>query len=437
MKILALPIKRHVRALPFVLAIALFLFAIESKATGVAPELTLDELIAIGLRDNPNIKAGRLALKSAEMRYPQARAFDDPVFTYTEAIDEVETRLGPNRRSVMLSQKLPYPGKRKARGLVAEKDAEIARVALRKLERDLVLDIKKAYYDIYYLDKASVLARERIKVFSHFSKAEMNDYSVGATRFSDVVSAETRFADAEYDLILFEELRGAAESTLNALLDRSSDDEIASVADPAVVEDSRELKELYRLAELSDEATAARLSVQKNSLKEDLAGFKSRPNFMLGVKYSDIGDPVMPVADGGKDAVAITLGVTLPIWGGKNRAARDEARYAREASERKKSAVSNGINARIKRVYADMRSSYQLVRLYSDTLKPKARKLIDTVNIMYKNGNGSIADLFEARVMLINFSLAHHRAVSNYLKSRAELERLTNEIDFKEVASNE
>jgi len=404
--------------------------AADGRSTGVYGEVetpvALEKLIAVGLKDNPTIKAKRLAWESVKEKHPQAIALPDPMLSYTQALQEIETRLGPIRRSLMLSQKLPYPGKLRLKGEIVYKDVEVALVALDRAARDLVLDIKKAYYDIYYLDKARELAKERIKVFDHFSRAEMNDYSVGVTRFSDVVSAETRFADAEYDLILFVELRRAAASRLNTLLGRDPELDIPTVAEPPVNRDMRTLQELYLLAGGNEEIRTAELMIKKNELKEELSGLSSRPNFMVGLKYTEVGNPVMSnVIDGGKDAVALTFGLTLPLWGKKNRAAIEEARLARLRSTQARSALADGLNGKVKKAYVDMRSNYQLVELYTDSLLPKAEQLINTVEINYKNGNGSIADLFESRVMWINFSLAYHRAASNYLINRAEIERLT------------
>lgn len=388
--------------------------------------VTIDELIAVGLKDNPTIKAKRLAWESIKEMYPQAIALPDPMFAYTQPFQEIETRLGPVRRSFMLSQKLPYPGKLRLKGEIVYKDVEVARIALDKAARDLVLDIKRAYYDLYYLDKAKALAGERIELFDHFSRAEMNDYSVGATRFSDVVSAETRFADAEYDLILFAELRRAAASRLNTLLGRDPELVVPTVAEPVIEEDMSDLKNLYRLAEGNEAIRTAEIMIEKSELKKELSNLSSRPNFMVGLKYSEIGNPAMSsLSDGGRDAVAVTFGLTIPLWGKKNRAARAEASLGRLKYVQERAALSDGLNAKVKKAYVDLKSNDQLVRLYSDSLLPKAEKLIDTVEINYKNGNGSIADLFESRVMWINFSLAYHRAASDYLKNRAELERLT------------
>lgn len=399
---------------------------------------SLDELIAAGLIDNPGIKAKRLAWESIKEKRPQATALPDPMLQYTQPLEEIETRLGPNKRSIMLSQKLPFPGKRRLKGAIVNKEVEVARVALEGTTRDLVLDIKKAYYDLYYLDKGKELAGERINVFGHFSKAEMNDYSVGVAKFSDVVSAETRFADAEYDLILFTELRTAAASRLNTLLGREPEDEVQAVPEPGMTGDTGDLMELYLRARGHESIRTAKLLEEKSGLFEELSNFTSRPSFMLGVKYTEIGEPAMGnITDGGRDALAVTFGLTIPLWGSRNRSAREEARLNRQKSEQTRAALTDGLNAKVKKAYVDMKSNYQLVRLYTDSLMPKAEKLIDTVEINYKFGNGSIADLFEARVMWINFKIAYHRAASNYLKNRAELERLTAGFALKEVALND
>lgn len=411
--------------------IAQVAFAVEEE---VASEtVSLDELVGIGLKDNPGLESARLAWERTIEKYPQATALEDPMLVYTQPISEVETRLGPVARSLMVSQKLPFPGKLRVKGKIVNKDIEISKIKYIAVARDLVLEIKEAYFELFYLDKATELARERIKVFDHFTRAEMNDYSVGGTGFSDVVSAETRFADAEYDLILLEELRKATVTRINTLLNRDPEYRIASVEEPVIEEDKTDLTTLYSLIGNHESIRAADLGIEKSKLQEKLSGFSSKPNFMVGLKYSEIGDPAMgSISDGGRDAVAVNVGLSIPLWFGKNRAKKQEAKLGYQQSKQERRALSDNLSSKAKKVYVDMSSNYKLVRLYSDTLIPKAGKLIKTVEIMYKNGNGSIADIFEAQSMWINFRLAYYRAASHYLKNRADLERLTAGYELEE-----
>ncbi len=407
-----------------------------SSATAITEKpatITLGALIDQGLRDSPAVKAKRFAWQSALKRYPQARALADPMLAYTQPIEELETRLGPVKRSIKLSQGLPFPGTLKARGQVARKEATIARLELVNAIRQLVLDIKRAYFELYYLDKATELAEEKTRLYKHLTKARSNEYSVDSTDFYSVIEAETRFADAEYELILLGELREAAASNLNTLLNLEPESHIGPLTEVAVEAPELQLNELYRKLGKNEELLASKVLIEKSLLKEKLARLKTRPAFRIGMNYTEIGSPEMSnLDDGGRDAVAATLAITLPIWLKKNKGGRAEARYARHSAEQAKAALINSLSAKAKNSYIDMQSNYQLIKLYSDSLIPKANKLIKTAEAAYKNGKGGLSDLFEPRIMRIQFKMAYYRASSNYKKNRAELEKLTAGFVIKE-----
>ncbi|VAV84259.1 hypothetical protein MNBD_DELTA01-1932 [hydrothermal vent metagenome] len=395
--------------------------------------VTLETLIEQGLRDSPAIKTKLSAWKKAIERYPQARSLADPMLAYTQPIDELETRLGPIKRTIKLSQDFPFPGTLKTRGQVARKEAIIARLALAKATRRLVRDIKKAYFELYYLDKATELAREKTRLYKHLTRARSNDYSVDSTDFYDVIEAETRFADAEYELILLGELRQAAASNLNTLLNLEPENPIGPLTEVRVKAPEIQLSELYKDLNNNEELITSKVLIEKSVLKEKLALLKTRPAFRIGMNYTEIGTPEMNnIDDGGKDAVAATLAITLPIWHKKNKGGKAEAKYARLSAEQAKIALINSLNAKAKTSYIDMQSNYQLIKLYSDSLIPKADKLITTAEAAYKNGKGGLSDLFEPRIMRIQFEMAYYRAASNYKKNRAELEELTAGFVIKE-----
>lgn len=394
---------------------------------------TLDNFIELGLRTNPAVKARRFAWKQSLQKRLPAASLPDPVLSYTQPIHEIETRLGPNKRSAMLSQDFPFPGTLKTRGRVAGTEAQLARLALDKTIRQLVLDIKKAYFELYYLDRASMLAEEKTRLFKHLTKARRNDYSVDSIGFSDVIEAETRFADAKYELILLSELRKAAASNLNTLLNRDPESKIGALAETPIKAPDTRLPELYKNIKNNEEMLESNLLIKNSELKEKLARLKTRPRFKLALNYTEIGMPdTGNIKDGGKDAVAATMAITLPIWTKKNNGGREAARLARLAAVETKAAVANTLNTKTKTAYIEMKTNYQLLTLYSKSLIPKAEKLIKTAEAAYKNGKGGLSDLFEPRIMRIEFKMAYYHAATNYQKNRAELERLTAGFALKE-----
>jgi hypothetical protein len=91
--------------------------ALALAAPAGAEPLRLDDVIAIALRDNPAIaNAGQLA-DALHARPAQVAAFDDPTFSW-EAWDIPESlRVDAADNNIFrLSQKLPFPGKRRVAG---------------------------------------------------------------------------------------------------------------------------------------------------------------------------------------------------------------------------------------------------------------------------------------------------------------------------------
>ncbi|HRV81577.1 MAG TPA: TolC family protein, partial [Planctomycetota bacterium] len=64
------------------------------------------------------------------------------------------------------------------------------------------------------------------------------------------------------------------------------------------------------------------------------------------------------------------------------------------------------------------------IRLYRDSLVPRAHEALDLTLSAYTTGSASILDLLDAEQTLIEFELSHSRAKRDALQSRAQLEAL-------------
>ena len=84
-----------------------------------AADGSLDGYIRIALLNNAGLRSAFEQWRSALERIPQVTALPDPQFTYTNFIEEVQTRTGPQNNRFQLSQKFPWFGKLKAQGDVA------------------------------------------------------------------------------------------------------------------------------------------------------------------------------------------------------------------------------------------------------------------------------------------------------------------------------
>ena len=78
--------------------------AAEETTTFYAAEPILREYIAEALVANPSVQQSLAEYRAALQRVPQVEALPEPMLSYTQAIESVETRVGPQRNAFTLSQ---------------------------------------------------------------------------------------------------------------------------------------------------------------------------------------------------------------------------------------------------------------------------------------------------------------------------------------------
>ncbi len=101
---------------------------------------------------------------------PLAGSLDDPKFTYSYFINEVETRVGPQRQKLGLVQSFPWFGVLENRRDAATAQAKAAEQRFKQSRLGLQFRIKKLYYEYVYLKTAYDLAKENIQLIGRFEQ---------------------------------------------------------------------------------------------------------------------------------------------------------------------------------------------------------------------------------------------------------------------------
>jgi len=243
---------------------------------------------------------------------------------------------------------------------------------------------------------------------------------------NDVLKAQAQLAQLSYDLVLLEELRQTEVTKLNTLLNRDPETPLGELGDEPLSSMAFSIEELYSLArEHQEELKVADLEIEKSMKAMDLAGKASLPDFTLGFSYLDVGESsIAGLPDSGKDAYGLSLGVSLPIWFKKNRAAEREARLNYLRARELKDARLNDTYANVKNIYFKLTNADRLVRLYMESLIPQSEESLEIAETWYREGKGSFSDLLETQSVWLNFNLAYYRAVSDYQQHLARLEGL-------------
>jgi outer membrane protein TolC len=118
--------------------------------------------------------------------------------------------------------------------------------------------------------------------------------------------------------------------------------------------------------------------------------------------------------------------INLPIWYRKYRAAEKEARLRHAAVQEERVNTKNQLEADLKLALYHFRDAERKIDLYRDTLIPKADESLQVAQLGFETGKVSFISLIDAERLLLEFELAHERALADRAKRLAEIETLVN-----------
>jgi outer membrane protein TolC len=389
---------------------------------------TLADYLTYAALNNPGLEAAFNRWKAALERVTQVTSLPDPRFNYAYYIEEVETRVGPQRQKFGVSQTFPWFGKLKLKGNAALEAANAENAKYEKTKLHLFYRVQSAYYEYYYIGRAVAITRGHIKLLTHLESVARTRFKTGQASHAAVIQAQVELGKLDDRLRTLESLREPIVAKLNAALNRPS---AASLPWPQTIPYDNPAftdKEAFEwLAERNPDLKRLGFLVRKEQFAIKLAKKTYYPDITIGLDYVDTDEALMPdTPESGKDPVIAKASVNLPIWYPKYRAADKEARLRRAAVREQRVNTENQLGADLKLVLYHFRDAERKIDLYRDTLIPKANQSLKVAQQGFEGGKVSFISLIDAERLLLEFQLAHERALVDRAKRLAEIETLIN-----------
>ena len=407
----------------------------EGSPSVVAPALTTEPLpeaprladyLAYAAKNNPGLEAAFNRWKAALERVPQVRSLPDPRFTYKYFIEKVETRVGPQRHSFTLAQTFPWFGKLDLRGEAAGQAALAAKERYEAVKLALFYRVKEACYEYAYLARAIEIVRENRDLAKYFESVARMRYKVAAAKHPDVIRAQVELAKLDDRLAALEELRSPVAARVNAALNRSID---APVPWPENMPRERIApsdKQLLAWLETDNpELGALQHEIERERRGIELAAKNYYPDVTVGMMYIGTDKARMHgVSDSGKDPVAATVSVNLPIWHKKYDASRREALARYKSAVKTKMDRGNRLKSEAKMALYRFQDAERKIDLYRDTLLPKARQSMKVTEAAFRVGKATFLELVDSQRVMLEFQLVLEGSLADHGQHLARIEML-------------
>ena len=418
------PNRRHHCA---VVAVVLMLFLssglsrAQDSDSVLRKRLVLQELTQEVLARNPELIAARKQWETATNRIAQARSLDDPIVSVQlwnvpqpfKATQADNTIFG-------LSQNLPFPGKLALKGDVATRSAEMTEQMLRAKERELVVRLKQAYYDLFLAQKAVQIHHEQVELLRQFVAIANAKFRGGMGSQADVLKAQVELSLLFQHLPVLEQRRKTTEAMLNTLLDRNPASPLGFAEEPAHLPFTQPADDLHSLA-LNErpEIKAAELDVQRSEQSRALAQRQYYPDFNVAFQRFQN----YQANDGFGAYVAMTI--PFAFWTKpKYDAGVQEAEAAVSVAQAQQHAVENMTRFQINDLLAKLRATDQVATLYRTTILPQAEQSLEAARVGYRAGKGGFLDLIDTQRAWRGFQLEYFKALVDRQYRLAELEQV-------------
>jgi outer membrane protein, heavy metal efflux system len=389
-----------------------------------ATQLDRAAFVRAVLASNPSIESARQSWRAALARVRQSGSFDDPMVELELAPLSIASSKAPLGYQAMVSQRLPWFGKRSLDAAVAAAEAEAVKSDFEGARRELGMTALMLYDQYFVAQRSLDINAEHVLLMLAMRDAATAQFASGRGSAQDALQAEAELAHMEHDAVVLASQREIVVAQMNELLHRAPEQPLPPPPDslpaPAPVAAAETQLQVEAVTHRQD-IVAARQRARAAQARADRAERDGYPDLTVSTSYNSMWD--MP-----EHRWMLGLGLNLPIFTGKRAGMADEARAMRAQFESDAARMSDAARTQVFVTLKQLKESEHVLRLFETRLLPVARERIDAARAGFITAQNPFMAVIEAERSLRSVELEYQLARAEYAGRRAELDRALGKI---------
>jgi outer membrane protein, heavy metal efflux system len=384
----------------------------------------LPRLLAEAAANSPQISAADHGVRAARQMTPRVSTLPDPKFTYQQfSVGSPKPFAGYTNSDfayigVGASQELPYPGKLRARGAVAERDADTKQAEVEVTKTSIADAVKADYLQLAYLQQTLGILRQNESVLDQLIQDATAHYQVGQGMQQDVLQVQVNRTKIVKEITMHHQLMGQTQAHLKGLLNRDQGSPDIVTEDLAATPLRQTSDELLAMVpqnnpQIQVDASFIRTQdAQVASAKRD-----GKPDFEVGYLYENTDRKY-------RDYYMFTFDVRFP------RKKRVDAEIA-EATERR-SESQRTLDAHLQQQLAEVQEGYvkatsdeELLKEYREGLIPQSDAAYRATLSAYASNREQFIHVLSYFTDTLNLKLEYVQTLVDHEAALAHLESLT------------
>jgi outer membrane protein TolC len=384
----------------------------------------LSQLLAEAGASNPLISAADHGARAAKQVAPQMTTFPDPKFIYQQlSVGSPKPFAGYTNSDfayigIGASQELPYPGKLRARGEVAERDADTKQAAVEVTKSSIADAVKADYLQLAHLQQTLGILRQNQSVLDPLIQDATEHYQVGQGMQQDVLEAQVNRTKIVKEITMHHQQMGQIQAHLKGLLSRdqgSPDIVTEDLIETPLQRRSDELLAVVRQNNPQIQVDASSIRTQDAQVAS--AKREGKPDFEVGYIYQNTDRKY-------RDYYMFTFDVRFPP---KTRVNAEIAEATEKRSESKQT-----LNAHLQQQLAEVQEGYvkaagdeELLKEYREGLIPQSDAAYRATLIAYASNREQFIHVLSYFTDTLNLRLEFAQTLLDHEAALAHLETLT------------
>ena len=363
------------------------LFFLPTTVLALEKSYSVEELISKAYSHSPEIASDSFKMKASSHLKGAFNYIPDPSLKFNYFTDPIETRNGPQRYNIMVTQSIPWPGTVVAKGKQARFKEEAFSHKKEAGLRRLGLEVRTLFATITSLKAIRDTRTEKLEALKVLKKLILARSSVAKSSLADISRIEIEVTDLEQSLL---ELDLNLQRSLFSLEELVGERLDQSSFSSAFEEEGFSLSQKASNEALKDhplfKATLAQVKLAE--AKKSVEQSKYFPKFSLFASWYKIEKPdpsFAGAANPGKDAFSFGFSLTVPLWTVfSGRSSYEEG--LRRASE----SDSRGVALKLKKLadssLEELKTYEDIINLYEHKSLPSAKKALKLDLESYSQG---------------------------------------------------
>ncbi len=386
----------------------------------------LAALIAEALKANAEVRQMRDSARASKETIRSAGALDDPDAAFeinNLPTDTWSFHTDPMTQKMFeLSQKFPFPGKRRLRSEAAAEQFHSDDYSYQDKVNEVRAKVLEAYWALSMAYRNYELTQKNKQAWEEVVKVAETRYGVGQGLQADVLQAQVELGNYLDRLFQWTQKQESFLADLNALRSKPPHTPISRPQPLRPRPFTLKLNELLAQAEARPQLQALKALIAKQEKSVDLAKKEYFPDFTVGVNYAlreDLG------AMKQSDMFGTKFMVNLPIWQAskiKPKIREEEAKE--EAAKEAHQSAWDQLAAAIKDRVAKLQRLGKQTALFDQGIIPQARQAAAASLTAYQVGALSFNQLYQSEIAVYNAEMQLQEYLNDFEDNWAELEWL-------------